>query len=57
MSIMQDLVMILDIEKKENPALLRNGRVDIKMPIGNMKNFENADMINFALPATIVGNI
>lgn len=34
-----------DIDK----AFLRKGRLDIKMPIGNMETFEKADMINYAL--------
>ncbi len=42
------LISVNDPEELDR-ALLRKGRVDIKMPIGKMEKFENAEMINFAL--------
>ena len=44
-------VLTVNDPKEVNTALLRNGRLDMKMPIGEMQNFENSDMINFALHA------
>lgn len=44
-------VAVITINEPEfvDRALLRKGRVDLKMPIGKMEKFENAEMINFAL--------
>ncbi len=48
-------VAVITINEPESVdrALLRKGRVDLKMPIGKMEKFENAEMINFALYNTL----
>jgi SpoVK/Ycf46/Vps4 family AAA+-type ATPase len=35
--------------KNLDPAIIRAGRADIKMPIGNMKKFAVADMVKYSL--------
>lgn len=42
-------VLTANDPKLMDKSLFREGRLEVRMPIGEMKDFENADMINFAL--------